>query len=260
VWESLRAAASGGPVDLPKDPPVHTIDRGIVWGKRNGSDLAIPEFWFHANTTPDCMWETAWLWDQPGTIEADDLPLYDNNPYLITTAGRFAERPGQIDRARKMRGYDPIDKNVFLAGAYTQTFTRIVTMESACESGRHVVNGILRKLKEKGEDAPERCRVHDPEDLEPEDLSYWKELDDRLHAAGLPHLLDILRVDSWLEELLPAEEEDDDDTGDTATLVDRFDRLVDVFEPDGDGVKRLIQWAGAKSFGLLGLALRILGR
>jgi hypothetical protein len=206
------------------------------------------------------MWETAWLWDQPGTIEADDLPLYDNNPYLITTAGRFAERPGQIDRARKMRGYDPIDKNVFLAGAYTQTFTRIVTMESACESGRHVVNGILRKLKEKGEDAPERCRVHDPEDLEPEDLSYWKELDDRLHAAGLPHLLDILRVDSWLEELLPAEEEDDDDTGDTATLVDRFDRLVDVFEPDGDGVKRLIQWAGAKSFGLLGLALRILGR
>ena len=272
VWATMADAVSGGMADLSPDTPIFTVDRGIVWGVKDAEEpswLARPPnpAIALAHDSKDPQWDVPWIWDQPGRPEPTDVPLYNNTPYLITTAGRFHERPGNIDRKKPLRGYDPVDLNLFIAGSYTQTFTRIVTMESACESGRHVVNGILRRRKEdqerKGEGAkaiPERCKVFNPEDLEPADLLYWKELDERLYAAGLPHLLDILRVEEWLEELLPTEEDDDEDTGDSATLVDRFDRLVDVFEPDGDGVKRLIQWAGAKSFGLLALALRILGR
>jgi hypothetical protein len=264
IWDTLRDAVSGGPIDLPVEPPVHTVDRSIVWGDPTEGGLPT---WL---TASEPRYTEAWLWDQspigprePNLPEPTDRPLYNNHPYLITTAGRFHERPGAVDPRDPTRGYDPIDLNVFVAGAYTQTFTRIVTMESACESARHVVNGILRQQAEQARragkpiDVAERCRVFNPEDLEPGDLSYWKELDDRLHAAGLPHLLDILKVEAWLEELLPVDEAE---PGAQEPLIERFDRLVDVFEPDGEGVRKLIRWAGAKSLGLLGLALRILGR
>jgi hypothetical protein len=270
IWREIQAVATsdqrtGGPF------PTFTTDRGVTWL----TDEQVREF--------ECDWHKRlkngnepWFFDQPpakddapwlpGAPLPNAKPFFDNNPYMITTAGRFDDRPGTIDRKRRKRGYDVIYGNLVVAGAYTRTFTRLVTMESACESARHAVNGILAHRRSKNHDDGEPCKVFDPEDLEPKDMQYWRTLDDRLHAEGLPHVIDILKIEAWLDELLPVDEPDEDDAQDEDggededTVVDRFDRLVGVFEPSGAGIQELMRWAGPKAFGLLGLALRVLGR
>ena len=40
-------------------------------------------------------------------------------------------------------GYQVHNNSVVFAGTWTKTFTRMTSMEAACESGRHAVNAIL---------------------------------------------------------------------------------------------------------------------
>ena len=79
-----------------------------------------------------------------------------------------------------------------------QTYTRITTMEAANESGRHAVNAILKHSQFLGEP----CATFDPEACEPPDLKFLVELDRRLQALGLPHLVDILDLRTVPKALL----------------------------------------------------------
>ncbi|HMV69362.1 MAG TPA: hypothetical protein PKA64_21145, partial [Myxococcota bacterium] len=225
IWDELRDAVRGGPAELPRELPTWAIDGGLSWGEPSPEEAP----WLFDASRLD----TAWLLDPDPDRSPllDEPPRYDNNPYFMSLAGRFDRRPGRVDRDDPTAGYEPVTHNLWVAGAYAQTFTRVVTMEAACESGRHAVNGILRQARAQGRYMGELCPVFDPEGLEPSDLAYWKELDERLHAAGLPHLLEILRVEAWLAELLPASPTPRQE----ATLTERLDRITAVFEPGGDG-------------------------
>ena len=101
-------------------------------------------------------------------LEKFEKPACNRAPYLIPLVGDWKNRPGAYpwnpqgtsntvlpnDAMREMQeklhvwqaghgGYEVhYDKLVF-AGTWCKTFTRMTTMEAACESGRHAVNAIL---------------------------------------------------------------------------------------------------------------------
>jgi len=119
------------------------------------------------------------------------LPANNKTPLVINRTGRFGDRPGTPGKYRIHE-----DRIVF-AGTYMQTYTRMTTMEAANESGRHAVNAIL----DADGFAGDRCLIADPERFEIEDLKWLVEVDQGLWERGLPHFIDILRVEE-LPDLL----------------------------------------------------------
>jgi uncharacterized protein with NAD-binding domain and iron-sulfur cluster len=119
-------------------------------------------------------------------------------------------------------GYQVHNNSVVFAGTWTKTFTRVTSMESACESGRHAVNAILdhyvwvasggldrRKnttlnwefpfgFLDQGLSSPIRmptpagdyCYVFDIENREPADTRLLRTLDSKFCEQSLPHPLD----------------------------------------------------------------------
>jgi len=113
------------------------------------------------------------------------LPMRNRSPLVINRTGRYHERPGRP-------GYYQVHEGgIVFAGTYMQTHTRLTTMEAANESGRHAVNAILKAEAFAGD----WCMIADPERFEIEDLRWLVEVDDRLWKLGLPHFVDILRVE-----------------------------------------------------------------
>jgi hypothetical protein len=123
--------------------------------------------------------------------------------------------------------YRPTLKRWFMVGNQMATYTRMSTMESANESARHAVIGMLYAvLNDSDTDAHGQPRQHDyagggrllgdmpkiwnPERYEFDDAKALKRLDERLLDNGLPHFMDILRIDDWLdglpEELVPKDQ------------------------------------------------------
>jgi 15-cis-phytoene desaturase len=126
------------------------------------------------------------------------LPACNTSPMLINRVREYRARPGAPGQ------YDTHCGGIVLAGPYMQTHTRLTTMEAANESARHAVNAILRHADFVGE----TCQTWDPEDVDLGDLAYLVDVDARLHAEGLPHLLEILGLDrlppDWREQLAVA--------------------------------------------------------
>jgi hypothetical protein len=115
-------------------------------------------------------------------------------------------------------GYQVHNNSVVFAGTWTKTFTRMTSMEAACESGRHAVNAILDHYiwvesggtDRRGETAldwrtpygfidqglttPVRmpspagdyCYVMDLENREPLDTRTLRNLDAKYHDGGTP--------------------------------------------------------------------------
>jgi uncharacterized protein with NAD-binding domain and iron-sulfur cluster len=96
-------------------------------------------------------------------------PVRNETPYLVPIVGDWPNRPGadpwnptgnswvtvpteeywladleqrNVWQARH-GGYQVHNNSVVFAGTWTKTFTRMTSMEAACESGRHAVNAIL---------------------------------------------------------------------------------------------------------------------
>jgi hypothetical protein len=172
----------------------------------------------------------------------------NETPYLIPIVGDWNNRPGSdpwnphgtswttvppedwwledleqrgVWQARH-GGYQIHNNSVVFAGTWNKTFTRMTTMEAACESGRHAVNAILdhyiwvesggRDRREgdplgwefpygfldQGLSSPIRlpspagdyCYVFDIENREPADTRALRIIDSRLCAQSLPHPLD----------------------------------------------------------------------
>lgn len=124
----------------------------------------------------------------------------NETPFLINSADCADKWPGRPGDYRVHFG------RVVFAGTYMSTFTRLVTMESANESGRHAVNAILRDRRDASMDLAtgQDCVVYDPEQREPDDLWLFKRLDDELVSRGLPHMFEILEADAsimdWFAE------------------------------------------------------------
>jgi len=119
-------------------------------------------------------------------------------------------------------GYQVHNNSVVFAGTWNKTFTRMTSMEAACESGRHAVNAILdhyvwvesggldRREKttlgwqfpygflDQGLSSPIRlptpagdyCYVFDIENREPADTRALRILDSKFCQRSLPHPLD----------------------------------------------------------------------
>nr|WP_319445743.1 MULTISPECIES: NAD(P)-binding protein [unclassified Mycobacterium] len=174
----------------------------------------------------------------------------NETPYLVPIVGDWTNRPGtepwnphgsswsylppedwwledleqrNVWQARH-GGYQVHNNSVVFAGTWNKTFTRVTSMESACESGRHAVNAILdhyvwvesggldlRENTTLGWDFPygfldqglsspvrfptpagDYCYVFDIENREPADTRALRNLDSKYCLASLPHPLDTL--------------------------------------------------------------------
>jgi uncharacterized protein with NAD-binding domain and iron-sulfur cluster len=184
--------------------------------------------------------------DGPGT----GRPVRNGAPYLIPVVGDWSNRPvgepwnpnngswitgvteehwtEDLDRRQvwtaRHSGYPVHHNSLVFAGTWTRTFTRMTTMESACESARHAVNAVLDHyiwvesggvdrrenttlnwrspfgFLDQGSFGPVRlpspagdyCYVFDLENREPLDARQLRNLDSQYFLAGLPHPLDTL--------------------------------------------------------------------
>ena len=185
-----------------------------------------------------------------GTGGGDDRPVRNEAPYLVPVKGDWPNRPGgepwnphgtswvrrpTEDRWRddlerrdvwqaRHGGYQVHHNSLVFAGTWTKTFTRMTTMEAACESARHAVNALLDHyvwVESGGTDDRERttldwrfpfgfldqgfsspvrmptpagdyCFVFDIENREPLEARPLRNLDSQNCRAGLPHPLDAL--------------------------------------------------------------------
>ncbi|WP_163690662.1 FAD-dependent oxidoreductase [Mycolicibacterium gadium] len=177
----------------------------------------------------------------------------NESPYLVPIVGDWNNRPGsepwnphgsslinvpaddawredlELRNVWQARhgGYQVHNNSVVFAGTWTKTFTRVTSMESACESGRHAVNAILdhyiwvesggvdrreqlRPLAwefpfgfvDQGLSSPIRmpspagdyCYVFDIENREPAETRPLRMLDTQLTLQSLPHALDTSAV------------------------------------------------------------------
>jgi hypothetical protein len=128
-------------------------------------------------------------------------------------------------------------KRWVLCGTFMATHTRMTSMEAANESGRHAARAILERLQKDDAAPPYQpkvdgvpftirtsenktynhasgFRLFDPPDIwnmeekEPEDLSFFREIDAALLAEKLPHWMDICDFDKRLELVVQAAELD----------------------------------------------------
>jgi outer membrane protein OmpA-like peptidoglycan-associated protein len=132
------------------------------------------------------------------TYDKNQQQLTTRYPMLVTLAGDWEARPGELPVADDKSGYVLAHGQLVLAGTYMKTFTRVTSMESACESARHAVNAILDAHGYRGS----RCDTWDIEEVELEALAPLRALDDELFRRGLPHLFDITDAQASAEVLL----------------------------------------------------------
>jgi hypothetical protein len=179
-----------------------------------------------------------------GPGQGSGVPIRNETPYLVPIVGDWTNRPcadpwnptgnswstvpGEDDWLEDLQqrdvwqarhgGYQVHNNSVVFAGTWTKTFTRMTSMEAACESGRHAVNAILDHYiwvesggtDRRGETAldwrtpygfidqglttPVRmpspagdyCYVMDLENREPLDTRTLRNLDAKYHNSGTP--------------------------------------------------------------------------
>jgi hypothetical protein len=147
---------------------------------------------------------------------------HNRTPYLTAKFGEWEGRPGRLDDVELWErsqaaaannthpGYDVYFARLVFAGNHMKTFTRLSTMESANESARHAVNGILALYAKGGMtlshddlSAGRWVRVFDLEDDEIDDFLFLKQLDAELFALGRPHFVKILGLDTAAASIFP---------------------------------------------------------
>ena len=187
------------------------------------------------------------------TLEDFEKPRYNLAPYLIPRIGDWKNRPGAYPwnpqgtsntvvpnaEMRELQkrlhvwqaghgGYQVHNDKLVFAGTWCKTFTRMTSMEAACESGRHAVNAILDHYvctRSEGTDsrdlpslswrmpfgfvdqelsspirqptpAGDYAFIFDCENREPADARHTRALDSKYFRAGLAHPWLILGIDN----------------------------------------------------------------
>lgn len=164
---------------------------------------------------------------------AEGFALIRNDyQYIIDIPGQWAFRPG----LRRDRGGVPKDfvelaqtfgvtrPEIYYAhpdtcplleywvgaGAHMATYTRMTTMESANESGRHAAAALIYEIR--GAARRQHTRqfealagdfpgIFPVEDNEGDDIEFFKKLDDQLFDMGQPHLFEILGITKLVERI-----------------------------------------------------------
>lgn len=135
VWRQIVAALTSSTPGTGEDmlpwPVWYALDRGLVTGAgsivRNESPYLVPIVGDWTNRPGEDPWNphgTSWT-----TRPTEDWWLDD-----LERRNVWQARHG---------GYQVHDNSVVFAGTWTKTFTRMTSMEAACESARHAVNAIL---------------------------------------------------------------------------------------------------------------------
>jgi uncharacterized protein with NAD-binding domain and iron-sulfur cluster len=149
-------------------------------------------------------------------VQRDGHDGYENHsPFQINLPGQWSGRPGSLSSD----GYS-VFHNLVLAGTYMQTYTRIPSMETANESGRHAVNAVLSDLMNRSKKAAKQaaldgsppratylsklCKIYPVEHREPQDLGLLRdidggllELEDKFGKQSPGSLVDLLGLDNW---------------------------------------------------------------
>jgi uncharacterized protein with NAD-binding domain and iron-sulfur cluster len=121
-----------------------------------------------------------WHLDQQFKAPDEAGGSYKNvTPFQINLPGAWGARPGDPNG-----GYCVLH-NVVFAGTYMKTHTRINSMETANESGRHAANAILRhQVHHAARNETPRfsklCKIFPVEHREPLDVSFFKSVDRKL--------------------------------------------------------------------------------
>ena len=231
VWRQIAAALTGNIEAFAEEvlpwPSWYALDRGLV--------MAV------------------------GPGQGQGRPVRNETPYLVPVVGDWTNRPSSdpwnphgtswssappedwwLEDLRQRNvwqarhgGYQVHNNSVVFAGTWNKTFTRLTSMEAACESGRHAVNAILdhyiwvesggvdRREKttlhwefpygflDQGLSSPIRlptpagdyCYIFDIENREPADTRALRTLDSKFCQESLPHPLDILT--GWSAPMSP---------------------------------------------------------
>jgi uncharacterized protein with NAD-binding domain and iron-sulfur cluster len=211
VWNQIQESMAGT-----RDRPGDVVGR-FVRRTPQVDQLPEPLFW-HLDQNLSQPSEEESIRDRR---EERSMNYTNRSPFLISRPGRFKDRPGVLKN-----GYT-VEYGVVLAGYYTQTYTRVPSMEAANESARHAVNAILRHIGEHTEEGQPKyrrsfCDIWNPEDREVDDLEFLRDLDEKLCARDLPHLMDIVELDYLSEHLLRG---GPDDPLDPLQLLARLRRL-----------------------------------
>lgn len=167
VWEQIKAGLRGVPV-LPEDPIYFHIDSNMAFeGEGDAKEVA-----------------------------GNKAPFLVNDARL---AGQWPEEPGE---------YEVHWNKAVFCGTWLDTHTRIVTMESANESARHAVNAILEDVRSNKQSVAvgHDCATFDLELDELADLAPLRALDQELHTRGLPHFMEILKVEKALLPMMGGDE------------------------------------------------------
>jgi uncharacterized protein with NAD-binding domain and iron-sulfur cluster len=198
-------------------PAWYALDRSLIMATgpgqgqgrvlRNESPYLVPIVGDWDNRPGSAPWnphDTSWTWLPPDDVWLEDLEQHN------------------VWQARH-GGYQVHNNSVVFAGTWNKTFTRVTSMESACESGRHAVNAILDHyiwvesggldrreqgsaldwefpygFLDQGMSSPVRmptpagdyCYVFDIENREPADTRVLRDLDTELCQRSLPHAFD----------------------------------------------------------------------
>lgn len=194
--------------------------------------------------SPKRMPRPTWFHVDDNLIYGKDGVVKNMTPYLVPIVDDWSRRPGpepfdpSVPDATRAPpkvpgvwtaphgGYPIHWDTLAYAGIYLKTFTRMTTMESANESGRHAVNAILdhynahhgSTVVEPGPTPPkppgpfdqsadetipqyigDYCKIWNIERYENPAFDSWKALDQILFDFGLPHAFDLFGL-----ELLPS--------------------------------------------------------
>ncbi|MDV3126184.1 FAD-dependent oxidoreductase [Mycobacterium sp. 21AC1] len=220
VWRQIVAALTSDVDNVAEAlmpwPAWYALDRGLIMagGAGQGAGRAV------RNETPYLV---PIVGDWPNRPGPDPWNPHGTSWTYRPTEARWLEDIAQrhVWQARH-GGYQVHHNSVVFAGTWTKTFTRMTSMEAACESARHAVNAILdhyiwvesggvdRREKttldwrfpfgflDQGLSSPVRmpspagdyCYVFDIENREPLDTRALRNLDSRYCLESLPHPLD----------------------------------------------------------------------
>lgn len=221
VWRqivsALTSSAGSAGAEVMPWPVWYALDRGLIMAAgpgqgrgrivRNESPYLVPIVGDWNNRPGSDPWNphgTSWTWTPEEDVWREDLERHN------------------VWQARH-GGYQVHNNSVVFAGTWNKTFTRVTSMESACESGRHAVNAILDHyiwVESGGHDRREKspalewefpygfldqslsspirmptpagdyCYVFDIENREPADTRVLRNVDAQLCQQSLPHPFD----------------------------------------------------------------------
>ena len=220
VWRQIVGAITSDVDNVPEAlvpwPVWYAIDRGLIMSGGTGQGAGRPV----RNETPYLV---PIIGDWPNRPGSDPWNPHGTSWTTRPPLARWLEDLEQLNfwQARH-GGYQVHNNSVVFAGTWTKTFTRMTSMEAACESGRHAVNAILDHFiwvesggadrrenttldwrfpygfLDQGLSSPVRmpspagdyCYVFDIENREPLDTRPLRNLDTRFVQDSLPHPMD----------------------------------------------------------------------